>query len=209
MHNYNSIRPGLILKEYGRNIQNLVTHVKSIEDRTERTAKATALVELMKQINPVFKDNPEQDQKVWDDLFIICGFELDIDSPYPAPEKEVLEKKPDRLAYTQNNLTFKHYGRNLELLIDEARKIEDKENRENAVIYLGRLMRGFHNTWSREMPDESVILKNMKRLSDNELDIDLEKVKENNLFEPFHKERKSNNYNNNKGGKRNFKKRRN
>jgi hypothetical protein len=193
MYEYNSVRPQLILKEYGRNIQKMVDYLKNLDDKEKRTKSAHTLVELMKLINPTLKENPEYSQKVWDDLFIIAGFELDVEAPYPAPKPEVLAKKPERLGYVQGAIKYKHYGKNVELLIDKARKLEDAEDREAAVIYIGRLMRSFYNSWNKDVVDESVILKNIKQLSNDELTIDINKVKENNLFEPFHKERKSNN----------------
>jgi hypothetical protein len=187
---YNSVRSPLILKEYGRNIQKMVAYLKSVEGKDNRTKAAHTLVELMKLINPTLKENPEYSQKVWDDLFIISGFELDVDAPYPVPEPEVLSKKPQRLGYVQGNITYRHYGKNVELLIEKAKALTDAEEKEAAVIYIGRLMRSFYAAWNKELVDESVIVKNIQQLSGNTLTIDLNKVKEGNLFEPFHKERK-------------------
>lgn len=192
MYEYNSVRPQLILKEYGRNIQKMVGYLKGIEDKQKRTDTAHTLVELMKLINPALKENPEYSQKVWDDLFIISDFDLDVDSPYPAPKREILNKKPQRLTYGQGQITYKHYGKNVELLIEKAKALNDPEEKEAAVIYIGRLMRSFYGAWNKEVVDESVIIKNIEQLSGKQLTIDVQKVKENNLFEPFHKERKSN-----------------
>ena len=85
MNDYNTIRPALILKEYGRNMQMLIEHIKSIEDKEQRSESAYVLIELMKLINPNAKDTQENSQKLWDDLYIMAGFDLDIDSPYPMP----------------------------------------------------------------------------------------------------------------------------
>jgi hypothetical protein len=60
----------LILKEYGKNIQQLVQHVVGIEDRERRTQSAYTIVEIIKQLNPSVKQ--ENDQKLWDDLYIPC-----------------------------------------------------------------------------------------------------------------------------------------
>jgi len=170
-----------ILKEYGKNIQKLVDYVQTVPDKDKRTEYAYTLVDLMKQLNPQLKT--ENDQKLWDDLFIMSDFELDVEAPFPMPEKELLGKRPQRLGYPQGEVKFKHYGRNIEKLIEKAVEIEDDEEQEVAIIYIGQLMRSFHSTWNRDNFDDAIILDDIKILSKGKLHIDLEKVKENGLFE--------------------------
>jgi len=189
MNEYNTGRPYLILKEYGRNVQKLVNHITAMEDKEKRGQYAHTLIDLMKQINPAIKDGSEFNQKMWDDLFIISDFKLDVDSPYPKPDEEVLTKKPLKVDYNNHRLKYKHYGRNIELLIDQAVAIEDEQKKEDAIIYLGRLMRGFYGSWNKEVVDESVIAKHIEELSRGKLKVDIEKVKEQKLFEPSYKER--------------------
>lgn len=189
---YNTSQQPLILREYGRNVQKLVAYLKTIEDKEKRNQSAATLVELMKQVTPSVKETPETSQKLWDDLFIMANFDLDIDSPYPAPEPEVLNKKPRRLDYTSYDVKYKHYGRNIDLLIKEAIKKEDPLEREEAIIYIGKLMKSFYTSWNKEVIDDSVILENIKTISGGALDIDLDKVKEDNLFEKlYHNKRKT------------------
>ncbi len=170
-----------ILKEYGKNIQRLVDHITGIEDREKRTQSAFTAVEIIKQLNPSLKQ--ENDQKLWDDLYIMSDFQLEVDAPFPMPEKELLGKKPLPIGYPKGEVRFKHYGRNIEKLIEKAIEIEDDEEQENALIYIGQLMRSFHSTWNRENFDDAIILDDIKTLSKGKLHIDLEKVKENGLFE--------------------------
>ena len=184
---YNTSQKQIVLREYGRNIQNIVEHLKTVEDKEKRTQLAYLTVELMKQIVPAVKETTETNQKLWDDLYIIAEFDLDIDSPYPKPEKEVLAKKPQRMPYVSNRIKYKHYGRNLELLVLEALKKEDPQERENAIIYIGKLMKSFYTSWNKEVIDDAVILDNIKAISDGQLNIDLGKVKEDNLFEKLYK----------------------
>ena len=201
MNDYNTTRPALILKEYGRNIQMLIEHIKSIEDKEKRTESAHTLIELMKLINPNAKDTQETSQKLWDDLYIMSDFSIDIDSPYPMPEREILNKKPERLGYRTTEIKFKHYGRNIKLLIDKAIELEDPEEKEAAVIHIGRLMKSFQNTWNRDNVDDDTIVKNISKMSRGELSIDLDRVKNENLFESMVKE-KRNRPGGNKGGRR-------
>lgn len=179
---YNAMRENLIQKEYGRNIQKLVKYVKTIEDHAERTSYAYTLVELMKQINPAMKESPEYNQKVWDDLFIISEFDLDIDSPYTMPEKESIGKRPKHIGYNNYNIKIKHYGRNIEILINKARELEGAE-REEAIIFVGRLMKSFQYIWNKETVDDSLILKNIEDLSNGELTMPIERIREENLFD--------------------------
>lgn len=190
---YNTSQPPLILREYGRNVQKLVKYLKTIEDKEKRTAYAHTLIDLMRQITPSFKETQETTQKLWDDLFIMADFDLDIESPYPVPEPEVLTKKPKRLDYLSNRIKYKHYGRNIELLVKEAAAKEDPQEREDAIIYIGKLMKSFYSTWNKEVIDDSVILENIKTISGGELDIDLDKVREDNLFERLYKNKKRTN----------------
>jgi len=186
---YNTVRKPIVLKEYGRNVQKLVDYLMTIEDMEKRNKFAGILVELMKQVNPSTRDFSEESQKLWDDLFIISDFELEAEGPFPKPERQVLEKKPEPMKYKNRKTKFKHYGYNINLLVEKAMEMEDKEKQEEAVIYIGRLMRSFTNTWNRENVDESVILRNIEDLSNKKLTIDLEKVKQKNLFEPFYREK--------------------
>ena len=196
---YNTQRAHLKLREYGRNVQNLVAHIKAEPDRQMRNQKVGTLVELMKQVNPnLNKDTDEYDQKIWDDVFIISEFDLDVDSPFPKPEPELLNRKPDRLKYFSNEIKYKHYGRSIELLIQKAIELEDPKEKEGAVIVIGKLMKSFFQTWNKEAIEDEQVLKNIKRMSNDQLDIDLTNVKEFNLFDlgkPAYKPRR-----NQKGG---------
>jgi len=187
---YNTQRPPIILKEYGRNVQKLVEHIRNEPSREKRTEMAYTLIELIKQLTPSLKEQPENPQRLWDDLYIIADFNLDIDSPYPVPERDILFKKPKRMDYPQSAIEFKHYGKNIERLVQEAVKIEDPQEREDAIIYLGKLMKTFYSNWNKETLDDSVILKDIERMSGGKLSINIDRVREDNLFEKLYKERK-------------------
>lgn len=219
---YNTQRNHLTLREYGRNVQNLVAFIKTIDDKEKRNKYAALLVELMKMINPEFsKDASEYTQKVWDDLFIISKFDLDVESPFPIPESTILERKPDRMKYSLNSIRFRHYGKNIEILIKNAIALEDPKEKEGAVIAIGKLMKSFYQTWNKDNIEDEQVLKNIRQLSEDQLDIDINKVKEYGLFDTERKERaydaptRPHHRNRNpgkSGGKRNFgsnKKRRN
>lgn len=188
---YNTGRTPILLKEYGRNVQNLIGYIKTLESKEDRSKYIETLIGLMKQILPGSKDVQENPQKFWDDMFIISDFDLDIDSPYPMPAREILNRKPERLKYHNYKVKYKHYGHNLELLVNEAIKMEDKENQQNAIIYIGKLMKTFHMTWNNETVDDEIILKIITELSAKKLilDVEPEVIKENRLFDALYKEK--------------------
>lgn len=212
---YTNSRPQVKLKEYGRNIQNMVEHIKTMEDKAERSRFCNTLVDFMKQVNPNLGNSNEYNQKIWDDLYIVAGFDLDINSPYPMPEKESIGKKPACVPYKTSEVKRKHYGRNIEILISEISKYETQEEKDFGIIYLGKLMRSFLAAYNRENVDEAVILNDIKKMSKGELDMDLDKIKSENLFDisayaHIHKEREQrprHSNQNNRGGHRHNKNR--
>lgn len=201
MPEYNTSKSPLILKEYGRNVQMLVDYIKTLDDKEKRNKYSATLIELMNQITPSHKALNETNQKLWDDLFIMANFDLDVDSPFPIPDKEILHRKPQRLSYSSNDIRFKHFGKNMELLVAKAMEIDNKEDKETAVIYIGKLMKSFNITWNKDVLEDEVILRNIRILSNNELDIDIEKVKDQNLFESLYKEKSRPSYKSRKGYK--------
>jgi hypothetical protein len=186
---YNTQRPFIILKEYGRNVQKLIQYIRDQPSKDKRTELAYSLIELIKQLTPSLKDQPENPQRLWDDLYIIADFNLDVDSPFPVPERDILDKKPLRMKYPQSEVRFKHYGKNIENLVREALKKDDPQEQEEAIIYLGKLMKTFYGNWNKETLDDSVIIKDIQRMSGGLLSMNIDRVREDNLFEKLYKER--------------------
>ncbi len=207
----------LTRREYGRNVQNLVKYIMTLEDKPERTEKAATLIDLMKLLNPSIREYPEYNQKLWDELFIMSDFKLDADCPYPIPDKNILTKKPNRMGNNAKGVRYKHYGKNIELLVKKATTLEDPEEQEAATIHVGKLMKTFFSTWNRDTISDDVIMKNITDLSNGSLKLDMEKVKNQNLFESTIRERdrdkeisrEQRDMRGGKGKRRNFKRRKN
>ncbi|MBS1487107.1 MAG: DUF4290 domain-containing protein [Bacteroidetes bacterium] len=187
---YNSQRKPIILKEYGRNVQKLVNYIRTIPDKEKRTQMATTLIELIKQLAPVAKEAQENPQRMWDDLYIMADFDLDVNNPFTTPDRSILQKRPRKMIYPQSEVRFKHYGKNIERLVQEALKKEDPQEREEATIYLGKLMKTFYSNWNKENLDDSVIVKDLAIMSKGKLTLNLDKVREDNLFEKLYREKK-------------------
>ena len=190
---YNTTREKLVLREYGRNFHKLIEHVKKIKEKEKRTDLSKLIVKLMNMAHPELKNQNEIEQKLWDDLHIMSNFELDVNSPYPIPEVDKL-KGIERLEYPKNVIRFRHYGKKIELLIEEACKIKDSKEKESAIIHIGKIMKSFFGMWNKETIDNKVIIDNIKELSNDKLDIDIKKVEELNLFYKNTRERGSKSY---------------
>ena len=190
---YNTTREKLVLREYGRNFHKLIEHVKKIKEKEKRTDLSKLIVKLMNMAHPELKNQNEIEQKLWDDLHIMSNFKLDVNSPYPIPEVDKL-KGIERLEYPKNVIRFRHYGKKIELLIQEACKIKDSKEKESAIIHIGKIMKSFFGMWNKETIDNKVIIDNIKELSNGKLDIDIKKVEELNLFYKNTRERGSKSY---------------
>lgn len=188
MYDYNATRKQLILKEYGRNVQKLIEAIGIIEDKEERNLRVQSVLKLMAILDANNKHSAENIQKRWDDLFIISNYTLDVDSPYPMPEKTALSKGLQRPTYTKQPIKFKNYGRNVERLIQKAVDTEDQEEQEKMVIDIVRLMKTFSNEWNNDNVDGNTLLTNIKRMAGNKLTVDFEKLKAQNIFPAVHRE---------------------
>jgi len=166
---YNSDRNKLVIPEYGRHVQKMVEHCLEEEDKNKRTQMAHTIVNVMDNMNSNHRDANDFQQKLWDQLFIISDFKLDIDSPYPVPDKEEIFKKPEPLEYPQNHPKYRFYGNNISLMIDEAIKVEDGKLKEALVYNIANHMKKCFLNWNRDSVKDSVIFKHLKELSDGKL----------------------------------------
>ena len=122
---YNSERPLMIIPEYGRHIQKLVDHCLALETKEERDKMAKAIVDVMGNLQPHLRDVPDFKHKLWDQLYIMADFKLDVESPYPKPSKEELQEKPEGLAYPKSASRYRYYGNNIQTMIDTALSWEE------------------------------------------------------------------------------------
>lgn len=171
--NYNYLRRPLMIPEYGRHIQEMVDSLLEIEDRNERTRQAKAVIAVMGNLNPLLRDTAEVNHKLWDHLFIMSDFRLDVDSPYPRPEREDLQVRPERLDYSQGGISHKHYGRNIVRMLRRAAHAEPAKA-EAELANIARYMRNRSAEYNNEHPNNEVILNDIKELSDGVINLDVE-----------------------------------
>ncbi|MFM2233360.1 MAG: hypothetical protein RJB31_2061 [Bacteroidota bacterium] len=154
---YNTNRSHLVMREYGRHVQQMVGHILSIEDKERRLRNAQAVIELMGFINPQLKNIEDYRHKLWDHLFLISDFKLEVESPYPIPTRESLMAKPKPLPYPKRHPKYYHLGKHLELVIAKAMAEENEEKRSGFSHIIAYYMKLAYNTWHKELiPDESI-----------------------------------------------------
>ena len=170
VHDYNTQRKRMALPEYGRNVQKMVDHIKTIEDRNERNRAARTIIQIMGNLNPL-RDEGDFKHKLWDHLALIAEFDLDIDSPYPMPEPTRFVEKPKQVPYQQGNIKFLHYGKIIELMIDAAVKLEEGEEKEYMTTLIVNQMKKSYVTWNRSQVADEVIINDLNYLSKGKLKI--------------------------------------
>ncbi len=197
--NYNYTRDKLQLPEYGRHIQHMVNSLKSIEDREERNKQAHAVIAVMGNLNPLLRDTADFTHKLWDHLFIIADFELDVDSPYPKPAREDIEVKPNKMPYNRSTIALKHYGKHVANMIRALSVDSDKEAVARAVDNIARFMRTKSFEYNQEHPNNEVIIKDIRRMAKDGIEID--EVSINNLRSNYKNNQTTHNPKGAKGGK--------
>ena len=168
---YNTERDHLAIPEYGRNVQKMVEFACKIKDKDERNKIANIIVEVMGQINSQIKNLEGYEQKLWNHLFIISKFELDVDSPYEKPTKEALSKRPDRVAYSTSKIRYKHYGMAIQSMVDKCSALPDGDEKIAFTHALANHMKTSYLNWNRDSVNDEVITNHLKELSDGKLSL--------------------------------------
>jgi len=166
---YNTSRKKLNLPEYGRNIQQMVDHLSTVEDRDERNRLAKVLIGIMGNMNPHLRDINDFKHKLWDHLFIMSDFKLDIDSPYPIPNFETYTEKPRKVPYPTQPITYKHYGRSIELMIQKAIEMEEGQQKDALTQLIANHMKKAYLMWNKDSVSDEDILRDLGVLSKGKL----------------------------------------
>jgi len=169
---YNTERTGLIIPEYGRHIQKMVDQAVVCPDKKERNKMAKAIIGVMGNLNPHLRDVPDFQHKLWDQLFIMSGFNLDVDSPFPKPSKEIYEEKPEKLNYPQNHPKYRFYGNNIKKMIDVATNWDEGEMKKELIYVIANHMKKCFLKWNKDSVDDVVIFNHILELSNGKIKID-------------------------------------
>ena len=168
---YNTSREHLILAEYGRNVQNMVEYIVALPTKEERNRYAQVVIDMMGFLNPHLRDVADFKHKLWDHLQIISKFKIDVDSPYPSPTQEEINFRPEVLAYPQQRIRFKHYGRTVELMIKRAKEITEPDKKQHMVNSIANFMKMAYVVWNKDHVADEQIISDLTELSKGELDL--------------------------------------
>ncbi|WP_332020902.1 DUF4290 domain-containing protein [Kaistella sp.] len=168
---YNTNRPQLHMPEYGRIIQQLVERCKELATKEQRNEMAVAIVDFMGQRNPQLRDEENYKHKLWDHLFILSNYDLDVDSPYPFPTVEELNEKPKKMEYPKLQGDFKFYGKSILQLIEKAIELEAGDEKDALTEVIANNMKKSYNVYNKEHVQDEVIFRHLKDLSENRLDL--------------------------------------
>ncbi|WP_194767883.1 DUF4290 domain-containing protein [Tamlana sp. I1] len=168
---YNTEREHLIIPEYGRHMQKMINYAKSLESKEERNKVAKGIIAVMGNMQPHLRDVPDFQHKLWDQMFIMSNFELDADSPYPIPTKEIYEERPEPLKYPQNFPKYRFYGNNIKTMIDVANTWEDGELKEALTYTIANHMKKCFLNWNKDTVEDAVIYDHLYELSGGKINL--------------------------------------
>jgi hypothetical protein len=174
--NYNFTRRKLYLPEYGRHIHEMVDSLLEIEDRHERTRQAKAVIAVMGNLNPMLRDTEDFKHKLWDHLFIMSDFRLDVDSPYPQPSRQDLTLMPQKLRYPQSRIALKHYGKYLQQFVEKVAKESNGARTTHEMVNIARYMRTKGYEFNNEHPNNEAIIRDIRAMAGDEVQMDLSAI---------------------------------
>lgn len=163
---YNTEREKLAMPEYGRNVLKMVEDVKRIEDRAKRSEQARAVVRVMEILNPQVHSADNWEQKLWDHLYIMAGYDLDVDSPYPMPSPEQRKSRPEIIPLKKKPIKATHYGRNIESIIDLIASEPEGEMKTAMIRSLAMYMRQQYLIWNKDSVADTTIFSDIEKLSE-------------------------------------------
>jgi hypothetical protein len=162
---YNTEKEQIVISEYGRCIQEMIKKLPEIEDREQRTEAAKYIISVMVQMNPNIKQSSDYEHKLWDHLYMISGYQLDVDSPYAPPVPMEKQRKPQHIGYQNNNIKYGHYGQYLIKMIEAASQEENDEIREALAYSLAGQMKRNYLEWNKSVVNDQVIIEDLKNIS--------------------------------------------
>ncbi len=168
---YNTEVERLKMPEYGRNVLQMVEQLKAIPDKEKRTQQAYAVVKVMESLNPQVHQQENYAQKLWDHLYMIAGYDLDVNSPYPAPVPEVVNSRPDPIPLNIKPIRARHYGRNIESILDLIASEPEGEVKTEMIRSLAIYMRQQYLIWNKDTVADETIFADIERLSEGRVKV--------------------------------------
>ncbi len=155
----------LLLSEYGRNVQRMVAYLKTIEDRELRNRQAEVVVAVMGNVNPAQRDSEGFQHMLWDHLFMIADFDLDVDAPYPKPTPAMFAPHPKRMRSSQSYIAQKQYGANVRRMVEALAGEPQSEERDAAAASVAKYMKQKSFEYNKEFPSNEGVIGDIRQMS--------------------------------------------
>lgn len=155
----------LLLSEYGRNVQRMVAYLKTIEDRELRNRQAEVVVAVMGNVNPAQRDSEGFQHMLWDHLFMIADFDLDVDAPYPKPTPAMFAPHPKRMSSSQSYIAQKQYGANVRRMVETLAGEPQSEERDAAAASVAKYMKQKSFEYNKEFPSNEGVIGDIRLMS--------------------------------------------
>lgn len=149
----------------------MVDQAIATEDKEERNKMAKGIIAVMGNLNPHLRDVPDFQPMLWDQLFIMSDFKLDVDSPYQIPSREELLERPEPLSYPQNHPKYRFYGNNIKRMIDVANRWEDGDKKDGLIITIANHMKKCFLNWNKDTVEDDVIFGHLYELSEGKINL--------------------------------------
>lgn len=169
---YNTERTTLKIPEYGRNVQRMVDYCLTIEDKEHRSKVAQSIIDVIGNLNPAIRDAPDYAHKLWDHLFIMSEFKLEVESPYPIPTAESFVGLPDEVPYPEKSRKFRHYGTIVKTMVQRAVSLDDGEEKEALTYGIAYAMKRNYLKFNKDTVDDKTIIADLQEIAEGKLKTD-------------------------------------
>lgn len=145
------------MPEYGRGIQQMVEHCKTIADREERMRCAKTIIQAMANMAEQTTDREDFQKKLWNHLAALSQYELDIDYPVEIERMDDEEARPEQIPYPQRRIRQRNYGTIVEQFTKHLATMDEGQQRDELTLLVANHMKRDLSNWSVDsMSDEKV-----------------------------------------------------
>ncbi len=169
---YNTKREQLIMPEYGRGVQQMVEHCKTLADKNERMRCAQAIIRTMSIMAEQTADKEDFYKKLWNHLAALAHYELDIDYPVEIERMDDEETQPDAIPYPQHRIRQRNYGKIIESFTEYLATMEATPQRDELVRRVANQMKRDLSNWSTDSMSDDKVIDDLARYTDGRIQLD-------------------------------------
>jgi hypothetical protein len=170
---YASDKEEILMPEYGRGVQELVQHARTLTDPVAQQQAIEYIIQIILTLQPQTRSIEDYREKLWKHIFRIADYELTaVPTVGEVPEREADMLKPTPTPYPAHNAKYRHYGSSVRLLIERAKEMEEGPIRQGLIYTIGSYMKLAYKTWNKEnYPGDETVREDLLNMSDGQLDM--------------------------------------